>query len=86
MNPQEVNAPPPPPALPPAPPPHPPRRSRWVGSLVALVLVALVGGAAWYLIQRANGGGAEGSGRGAPGGGRPLVRWAKPWPARLNCR
>lgn len=72
MNPQEVNA-PPPPALPPAPPKHPPRRTRWVGTLVALVLVALVGGAAWYLIKRANGEGGDGPGRGFPGGGRPMV-------------
>lgn len=70
MNPQEVNAPPPPPASPePAPPPR--RRSRWVGSLLALVVVALLGGAAWYLVRRANDPG-EGAGRG-PGGGRPMV-------------
>ena len=56
-------------------PAHRPRR-RWRGSLLALLLVALVGGGAWYLIQRANGGlgGAGGApGRGGPGGGRPLV-------------
>ena len=75
MNPQEVNA---PPSAPQPPDRHrqPRARSRWVGSLLALVLVALVGGAAWYLIQRANGGlgGAGGApGRGGPGGGRPLV-------------
>ena len=59
-------------------PAHRPRR-RWRGSLLALLLVALVGGGAWYLIQRANGGlgGAGGApgrgGPGGPGGGRPLV-------------
>ena len=71
MNPQEVNA-PPPSAMPPAPPNHPRRRSRWVGTLVALVLVALVGAAAWYLVQRANGDPSAGAPRG-PGGGRPTV-------------
>ncbi|WP_035196757.1 efflux RND transporter periplasmic adaptor subunit [Acidovorax radicis] len=70
MNPQEVNA-PPPSAIPPAPSGKPPRRSRWVGSLLALVLVALVGGAAWYLIERANG--ESSGGPGNPGGGRPMV-------------
>lgn len=70
MNPQEVNA-PPPSAIPPAPSGKPPRRSRWVGSLLALVLVALVGGAAWYLIERANG--ESSGGPGFPGGGRPMV-------------
>lgn len=70
MNPQEVNA-PPPSAIPPAPPGKPQRQSRWVGSLLALVLVGLVGGAAWYLIQRANG--ESSGGPGFPGGGRPMV-------------
>ena len=72
MNPQDVNA-PPPSAIPPAPAAPPPRRSRWVGSLLALVLVALVGGAAWYLVQRSGGEQGAGSGRGMPGGGRPMV-------------
>ena len=70
MNPQEVNA---PPSAPQPPDRHrqPRARSRWVGSLLALVLVALVGGAAWYLIQRANG---ESDGPpGARSGGRPMV-------------
>jgi len=71
MNPQEANA-RPPSAIPPAPPNHPPRRSRWVGTVVALLLVALVGGAAWYLVKRANGDPGEGMPRG-PGGGRPTV-------------
>ena len=87
MNPPDVNAPSAPSATPPAPtsstsqpvgvqPPQ--RKSRWVGTVVALVLVALVGGGAWYLVQRANGGGGEGgkSGMGAggrPGGTRPMV-------------
>ncbi|WP_440110698.1 efflux RND transporter periplasmic adaptor subunit [Acidovorax sp. BL-A-41-H1] len=69
MNPQEVPAP-----VPASPPPAPgakPRRSRWVGTLVALVLVALVGGGAWYLVQRANGGASDAPAR--PGGGRPMV-------------
>ncbi|MFN4120174.1 efflux RND transporter periplasmic adaptor subunit [Acidovorax sp.] len=76
MNPQEVNAPQPPspaPApsnLPPASPP--PRKTRWLGSLVALALVAAVGGAAWYLLQRSQGDAGAGMGRG-PGGGRPTV-------------
>ena len=70
MNPQEVNA---PPSAPQPPDRHrqPRVRSRWVGSLLALVLVALVGGAAWYFIQRANG---ESDGPpGARSGGRPMV-------------
>lgn len=70
MNPQEVKA-SPPAAIPPAPSGKPPRRSRWVGSLLALALVALMGGGAWYLIQRANG--EAGAGPGFPGGRRPLV-------------
>ena len=72
MNPQEVNA-PPPSAIPPASPGPAPRRSRWVGSLVALALVALVGGAAWYLVNRGSSGGGESPGRGVAGGGRPTV-------------
>ncbi|MBV7453653.1 efflux RND transporter periplasmic adaptor subunit [Acidovorax sp. sif1233] len=72
MNPQDVNA-PPPSAIPPAPAAPPPRRSRWVGSLLALVLVGLVGGAAWYLVQRSGGEQGAGPGRGMPGGGRPMV-------------
>ncbi|UCU98146.1 efflux RND transporter periplasmic adaptor subunit [Acidovorax radicis] len=74
MNPQEVKA-TPPSAIPPASPTpsgKPAKRSRWVGSLVALALVGLVGGAAWYLIQRSTSDPAQGPGR-APGGGRPLV-------------
>ncbi|MFN3439211.1 MAG: efflux RND transporter periplasmic adaptor subunit [Acidovorax sp.] len=71
MNPQEANA-RPPSAIPPAPPNHPPRRSRLVGTVVALLLVALVGTAAWYLVKRANGDPGEGMPRG-PGGGRPTV-------------
>ncbi|PJI98546.1 multidrug efflux system membrane fusion protein [Acidovorax sp. 69] len=74
MNPQEVKATPPsanPPASP-TPSHKSAQRSRWVGSLVALVLVGLVGGAAWYLIQRSTSDPSQGSGRG-PGGGRPMV-------------
>ena len=70
MNPQEVNAPPSAPQ-PPDRRRQPRARSRWVGSLLALVLVALVGGAAWYLIERANG--ESGGPPGARGGGRPMV-------------
>ncbi len=70
MNPPEVNV-SPPPAIPPAPSGKPPRRSLWVGSLLALVLVALMGGAAWYLIQRANG--ENNAGPGFPGERRPMV-------------
>ncbi len=76
MNPPEVTVPPPPSATPhtspplpsPAPPPELRRRSRWVGSLVAVVLLALVGGGAWYLIKRSSGEQGAG-GRGFPGGG-----------------
>jgi membrane fusion protein, multidrug efflux system len=71
MTPQEAQA-RPPSAIPPAPPNPPPRRSGWVGTVVALLLVALVGGAAWYLVKRDNGDPGEGMPRG-PGGGRPTV-------------
>ncbi|RZJ48444.1 MAG: efflux transporter periplasmic adaptor subunit, partial [Acidovorax sp.] len=55
MNPhEEVHAPVPPPAVPPEPPRAPRPRRRWMGSVLALLLVALVGGAAWYLVKRAN--------------------------------
>lgn len=70
MNPQEVRPPdarlpPPMPAL---------RRSRWRGSVLAVALVLLVAGTAWYLVQRANGEPAGGAARGGtPGGGRPMV-------------
>jgi membrane fusion protein, multidrug efflux system len=50
-------------------PTHPPvRRRRWVGALPTLLLLAILGGGAWYLIQRAK------TPAGAPGaapGGRP---------------
>ncbi len=75
MNPPQVNVPPAPSATPtpstplPERPLSPPRRSRWVGSLVALVLVALVGGGAWYLVKRASGEPGGGGARGFPGGG-----------------
>ena len=50
-------------------PTHPPvRRRRWVGALLTLLLLAILGGGAWYLIQRAK------TPAGAPGaapGGRP---------------
>ncbi len=56
----------------PAPGHRPPgRRSRWLGSLLALVAVAVLGGAAWYLVQRANGADAgPPRGPGGAGGGR----------------
>lgn len=45
-----------------------------MGSVLALLLVALVGGAAWYLVKRANDPSeAPGPGRGGPGGGRAMV-------------
>ena len=70
MNPPE-EAPAPAPPTQPTPAPHP--RRRWRGSLLALLLTALVGGGAWYLIQRANGDAGGAPGRGGPGGGRPMV-------------
>ncbi|WP_422845880.1 efflux RND transporter periplasmic adaptor subunit [Acidovorax sp. M2(2025)] len=70
MNPQEVNA-PIPSSPPPAPPSRPSRRRRWLGSLLALALVGLMGGGAWYLVQRS--GQEPGGGPGFPSGGRPLV-------------
>ncbi len=81
MNPPEDNAPPTPSAAhstlassPQPPSSLPQRRSRWVGTVVALVLVGLVGGGAWYLVGRANGEkSAAGGSRGAPAGGRPKV-------------
>jgi multidrug efflux system membrane fusion protein len=75
MNPQDANVPPSPAhSTARAAPPAPPRRtSRWVGTTIALVLVALVGAAAWYLIQRANPPSAGGGGRGFAGAGRPMV-------------
>ena len=57
--------------MPPASPP--PRKTRWLGSLVALVLVGLVGAAAWYLVNRPDAEERGGPGRGGPGGGRPQV-------------
>ncbi|MDH6165746.1 multidrug efflux system membrane fusion protein [Variovorax boronicumulans] len=56
-------------------PTHPPaRRRRWLGWLLTLLLIAALGGGAWYLIQRsktpvAGPGGAGGPG--GPGAGRP---------------
>lgn len=54
-------------------PPQSRQRRRWLGSLVALVLVALVGGLAWYLVERGGAEGAAAGGRGFPGGARPMV-------------
>jgi multidrug efflux system membrane fusion protein len=61
-------------------PTHPPaHRRRWVGGLLTLLLLAALGGGAWYLIQRAKtpatgaggaaGPGGPGGGAGRPGGG-----------------
>lgn len=44
------------------------RRTRWLGTLLALLAVALLGGAAWYLVQRASGDGV-GTARGQGGSG-----------------
>lgn len=57
-------------------PTHPPaRRRRWVGSLLALLLLVALGGGAWYLVQRSKtpvpGAGGPGAGGGRPGGGGP---------------
>lgn len=54
---------------------HPQRaaRRRWLGSLVALLVVGALAGGAWYLVQRSAGGGAGGPPRGLGGGGRPMV-------------
>ncbi|NMM81733.1 efflux transporter periplasmic adaptor subunit [Acidovorax sp. SRB_14] len=67
MNPHDPEA----PSISPAPAPghRPPgRRARWLGALLALLALAVLGGAAWFLVQRANGD-AGGAPRG-PGGGR----------------
>ena len=74
MNPPEANAPLTPLVTPPASgaqptnPPEPRRRSRWVGTVIALLLVVLVGGGAWYLTHRSSGE-QGGGGRGFRGGG-----------------
>lgn len=62
-----------PPAAPvePAPAEPPPaRRRRWLGSVIAIVALALLGGLAWYLTHRpaASATGAVGGGPGGPGG------------------
>lgn len=59
-----------PPATPPSssPPARPPSRRRlWLGSLIALVLLLVLGGGAWYLINR------KGSSAGGPGFGGATV-------------
>lgn len=48
----------------PAPPPS--RRRRWIGTLIALLVVALLAGGSWYLIKRPPAAGAGGFG--GPGG------------------
>lgn len=70
MNPPSTPDTPPVPAPLPAPPAR--RRPRWVGTLVALTLVGLVGAGAWYMVHRSTADSTAGSPRG-PGGGRPLV-------------
>ena len=48
---------------------HPPvRRRRWLGSLLALLLLALLGGSAWWLVHRSKQPVAEAGARGARGG------------------
>ncbi|MEB0059597.1 efflux RND transporter periplasmic adaptor subunit [Variovorax sp. LG9.2] len=55
-------------------PTHPPvRRRRWVGAVLAILLLVALGGGAWYLVQRskepaAGAPGAGGRGPGGPGG------------------
>ena len=67
------------PATPPAAAPHSAprtsRRGRWIGSVIAVVGLALVGGLAWYLTHQpkaanAVAGGGPGGPGGPPGGGR----------------
>jgi multidrug efflux system membrane fusion protein len=59
--------------------PKAPRRRRWLGTIIALVLMAALGGLAWHLTHRPAGGafaqGGPGSFRGGPGGrgGPPLT-------------
>ncbi|MDM0039912.1 efflux RND transporter periplasmic adaptor subunit [Variovorax sp. J22G21] len=63
--------PPEPQPLPPTPEVPPRRRRRWIGAVVALLLMAGVAGAAWYLINRPPAETATGGGRGGgPGGPR----------------
>ena len=56
------------------------RRTGWLGALLALLVLVLLGGAAWYLVQRASSDGSNASrsggaaqGPGGPGGGRATV-------------
>ena len=51
-------------------PTHPPaRRRRWLGWLLTLALLVVLGGSAWYLIQRSKTPAAGPGGAGGPGGG-----------------
>ena len=61
-----------PPAVPAEPLLPAPKRRRWLGSLIAIVLLAALGGLAWYLTHRpaATPTGAAGGGPGGPGGAR----------------
>ncbi|MDM0011875.1 efflux RND transporter periplasmic adaptor subunit [Variovorax sp. J22P168] len=52
----------------PAPRRPPSRRRRWLGSLLALIVVLALAGAAWYVVKRSNEP-AAGRGPGGPGGG-----------------
>ena len=67
MNPQDVNA--APPSVTPSATGKKARRSFWGGGLVALVLLGLVGAAAWHLVRRAH----DDQGRDRGPGGRPNV-------------
>ncbi|GAA6120946.1 efflux RND transporter periplasmic adaptor subunit [Acidovorax sp. FG27] len=53
-----------------APPPPRRRRGRWLGAVVAIATVAVLGGAAWVLVKRSQ---APAEGGGFPGGGRAMV-------------
>ncbi|GKS83754.1 efflux RND transporter periplasmic adaptor subunit [Acidovorax sp. SUPP1855] len=66
MNPQPHDAPVPNP--PPSAHRPPSRRSRWLGTLLMLAVVALLGGGAWYLVQRSTAPAGAMRGAGGPGG------------------
>ena len=69
MDPHEETPPAPAPSLPSVPPHRPPpsRTWRWLGTLLALAVMAALGGLVWYLSHRQP---ADGASRGGPGGGR----------------
>jgi multidrug efflux system membrane fusion protein len=72
MQPSDTPPPPPDAPSPAAAPRHVSRRSRWIGSLVAVVALAGLGWWAWYLthqpVARAAGSPGAGGGPGGPGG------------------